>query len=252
MQNKLGNTLLTRTLLKKNGVWAALAVTAGLATAGLATAGLATAGLATAARAQTGMRLSVDGTTASTGVRLIGGRPYVPLADVARLMNGTVARRGSGYAISTGGMRGKIGQTLSNGKWRFTVISVDRAASYDSQFQPNKQSFAPKGDTEELIVVKCHLRNGQTSMQSAILSHEMPQDTALWDTQGASYEPMVFDKRGGETFEGPKMQPGAQTDFAVLFSVPKGMTPKNLVFSLQTYPGRIPGNGTNMRVSLAP
>ena len=240
-------------LLKKGGGWAALA---------------ALAGLATAALAQTGMRLIVDGKTASTDIRIIGGRPYVPLADMARAMNGTVGRKGNEYTIATGGAdtttptaaggadevrgaRGKIGQMLFNGKWRFMVVSVDRTAAYDSQYSPDKQKFTPAGDTEELVVVKCRLKNGQTSTQSAMLSSVHPHHIGLTDDQGTSYAPMAFDKRGGSSDEGPKMLPGAQTDFAVLFSVPKGTTLKDMVFSLQTAYDDYPDGGTDVRISLA-
>ena len=243
----------TDSLLKKAGWWAVLA---------------ATAGLATAALAQTGMRLIMDGKTASTDIRIIGGRAYVPLADMARAMNGTASRKGGEYTITTGsadtttptvaggagevhGTRGKIGQMLFTGKWRFMVVSVDRAAVYDSLYLADKQNFTPAGDTEELVVVKCRLKNGQTSTQSAMLSPIHPHNIALADDQGASYAPTAFDKRGGSTDEGPKMLPGAQADFVVLFSVPKGTTLKDMIFSLQNAYEDYPEGGTDVRISLA-
>lgn len=257
MQHEPMEPLVKKTLLKKSGVWAALVLTAGLATAALA---------------QTGMRLIVDGRTASSDVRIIGGRPFVPLADMARAMGGTAVRNGGTYRIVTGstdtttptttpdvaggasevrGTRGKVGQMLFTGKWRFMVVSVARAAAYDSQYLPDKQNFTPTGDTEELVVIKCRLKNGQTSTQTAMLSAVHPHNIALTDDQGSSYAPRDFDKRGGSTDEGPKMLPGAQTDFAVLFSVPKGTVLKDLVFSLQTAYDDYPDGGTDVRISLA-
>ena len=42
-----------------------------------------TAGAATAALALASARLTVGGQTVSTDIRILGGRPYVPLADMA-------------------------------------------------------------------------------------------------------------------------------------------------------------------------
>jgi hypothetical protein len=225
--------------------------------------------LATAALAQSSMRLMVHGKTASADIRLIGGRPYVPLADMARAMNGTAVKRQGGYEITMGGVdpttpqaagganevrgtSGKIGQVLFNGKWRFAVLSVARAATYDSQFLADKQTFTPAGETEELVVVRCRLKNGQRTAQKAMLSPIHPHNIALADDQGQSYAPKDFDKRGGDTDTGPSLLPGAQTEFALLFSVPRGTSLKDLVFSLQTAYDDYPDGGTDVRISLAP
>lgn len=236
-----------------------------------------TAGLATAAGAlgQVGLRLLVGGKTASTDVRIIGGRPYVPLADMAKAMNGTaVKHKGGGYEITLAsadtttpeagagsaapgganevrGTRGKIGQVLFNGKWRFSVLSVDRAATYDSQFLTHKNTFSPASDTEELIIVRCQMKNGQNKTKMAMIGSVHPHHTALTDDHGQSYAPMHYDKRGGHTDEGPNMLPGSQTEFAILFSVPKGTVLKDLVFSIQSAYEDYPDGGTDVRITLA-
>lgn len=229
----------------------------------------------TAVLALASLHVTVGGQTVSTDIRIIGGRPYVPLADMARAMKGTAVRHAGGsYEIkldsvdattatddtaspaSAGGadevhgMRGKIGQMLFTGKWRFSVLGVDRAAAYDSKFLEEKQNFTPKGDTDELIVVRCLLKNGQKSSATAMLSPIHPHNIGLTDDQGQSYSPTDFDKRGGSTDEGPHMLPGSQTEFAVLFSVPKGTKLKDLVFSLQNAYEDFPDGGTDVRISL--
>jgi len=235
-----------------------------------------TAGAATAALALASARLTVGGQTVSTDIRILGGRPYVPLADMARAMNGTAVRHAGGsYEIKRDGVdtttpsadvvtpapaggadevhgtRGKIGQMLFTGKWRFEVLGVDRAAAYDSKFLPDARNFTPAGDTEELVIVRCRLKNGQKTAQKAMLSPIHPHNIALTDNEGQSYAPTDFDKRGGSTDEGPNLLPGAQTDFAVLFSVPKGAALKDLVFSLQNAYEDTPDGGTDVRIALA-
>ncbi len=217
------------------------------------------------------LRLIVAGKTASTDIRLVDGRPYVPLSDMAKAMNGTVVKRKSGYEIVLGdvdkaaaepkavagganevhGTRGKIGEVLFNGKWRFSVLSVEHAASYDSQFLPDKRTFTPGGDTEELVLVHCRMKNGQNMTAVAMLSQIHPHNTALTDNQSQSYAPMDYDKRGGHTDEGPTMLPGSQTEFVIVFSVAKGTTLKDLVFSEQNL-DEAPDGGTDVRISLSP
>ena len=80
----------------------------------------------------------------------------------------------------------------------------------------------------------------------------LPHHTALADDQGQSYAPKHYDKRGGHTDEGPTMLPGSQTEFAILFSVPKGMVLKDLVFSVQNAYEDYPAGGTDLRITLAP
>jgi hypothetical protein len=233
---------------------------------------VATAALATAAGAlgQTALRLIVAGKTVSTDIRIIDGRPYVPLSDMAKAMNGALVKHKGGYEITLGsvdtttpeagavagganevrGTRGKIGQVLFNGKWRFSVLSVDHAASYDSQFLPEKRTFTPSGDTDELVLVRCRMKNGQNETKVAMLSPIHPHHTALTDNQGQSYAPVDYDKRGGHTDEGPTMLPGSQTEFAIVFSVPKGTVLKDLVFSVQNFE-ETPDGGTDVRITLA-
>lgn len=231
------------------------------------------AAIATAAGAlgQAALHLTIAGKTASTDIRIIEGRAYVPLSDMARAMHGSaVKHKGGGYEITMGGVdttipeaaavpgganevqgtRGKIGQVLFNGKWRFSVLSVDHAASYDSQFLPEKRTFTPSGDTEELVVIRCRMKNGQNETKVAMLSPIHPHHTAIADSQGQSYAPVDYDKRGGHTDEGPTMLPGSQTDFAILFSVPKGAVLKDLVFSIQNFE-ESPDGGTDVRITLA-
>ena len=232
-----------------------------------------TLGLATAAGGLGQARLSliISGKTASSDVRIIDGRPFVPLSDMAKAMNGTAVKHKGGYEITLGsvdtstpeanpvagganevhGTRGKIGQVIFTGKWRFSVLSVDHAASYDSQFLSAKRTFTPSGNSEELVIVRCRMKNGQNVTKVAMLSPIHPHHTALTNNQEESFAPIDYDKRGGHTDEGPTMLPGSQTEFAILFSVPKGSVLKDLVFSVENVE-ESPEGATDVRISLAP
>jgi len=232
--------------------WVAIALTFALAANALALA-------------QTGVRLLVAGKTVSSDVRVINGKAYVPLVDMAKAMNGTVVKNGDAYAIQTGGSggsgeiagganeikgtRGALGQMVFTGKWRFEAVSVSHAASYESQYLPTHYTFAPSG-SDELVIVQCKLKNAQTSTQKAILSSIHPHNIALTDDQAQSYAPLGFDKRSAALDEGPNMLPGSETDFSVIFSVPKGVKLKDLVFSLQVAYDDYPNGGTDVRISL--
>src|SRR5437660_4786673 len=82
--------------------------------------------------AQGGARLQISGHTTAADVRMIGGKPYVSLSDMARALGMTVVKKPGGYAlIAAGGAnevaaraRGKIGDELFTGDWRFRVSAV--------------------------------------------------------------------------------------------------------------------------------
>src|SRR5689334_457235 len=100
-------------------------------------AGLAVGVGATAALAQAGRTLILNGEVASRDVRVIDGRPYVPVADVAKALGQTVVTRGGGWEITAAGganqiqgLQGKIGDTLFDGRWRFQVVAVEPVDSY--------------------------------------------------------------------------------------------------------------------------
>ena len=144
---------------------------------------------------QAGLKLFIAGKTASSDIRIIDGKPYVPLANMAKAMNGSTGKhKGGGHKITlcggdtttpeagavagganeVRGTRGKVGQVLFNGKWRFSVLGIDHAASYDSQFLPAKRAFTPAGDSDELVIARCKMKNGQNATQVAILSQIYP------------------------------------------------------------------------------
>lgn len=217
------------------------------------------------ALAESGVRLAYHGKTVSHDIRMIDGHAYVPLSDMARAVGGRAVKDADGFTIQTdvadptlpvgganqvNGKRGTLGQMLNVGKWRFEAIGVDRAGTYESRYLPEVRTFEPVGTNEELVIVRCRIKNAQTVQMAAMLSSVHPHNTALADDQGQSYAPLGFDKHTGSTDESPMMLPGAQTDFAAIFSVPKGTKLKDLVFSLQNAYEDTPDGGTDVRISL--
>ncbi|HEX8237583.1 MAG TPA: hypothetical protein VF600_16620 [Abditibacteriaceae bacterium] len=92
----------------------ALALTVALGTSG------------TVAWAATSSKLVTNGKVASTSVRVIDGKAYVPLSDVATSLGMAVVKNGGDYEIKkagganqVGNMNGKVGDVLFDGKWRF-------------------------------------------------------------------------------------------------------------------------------------
>jgi hypothetical protein len=225
-----------------------------------------TLGAAAAALAQAGRTLVLNGQVASQDVRMIGGRPYVPLADIAKALGQQLVSTPGGYEITAAGganqvegLRGKIGDVLFDGKWRFQVLDVKQTDSYamknkstndygvyNSTAEFTDNTFRPKPGNS-LIVIQCRLKNGVKQNQ-ALWRPNSDTHTALADDQGQSYPPIAYDIPEGPPFESQELLPGAALDFAVLFTVPPGTHLKDLVFTLRT----ISSKGDEVRVSLAP
>jgi hypothetical protein len=204
---------------------------------------------------------------ASHDVRLIDGRPYVPVADVARALGQSVVTRAGGYEIAAAGganqiqgLQGKIGDTLFDGKWRFQVLAVEPVDSYPlknkvntdySVFQSTAELtdgvFRPKAG-QQLIVARCRVKNGLKDQNQALWWANVDTHTALADDRGESYPPIAVDAPEGGPFQGKPLLPGAGMDLAVLFAVPEGTKLKDMVFTLRT----ISDKGKDVRVSLAP
>ena len=230
--------------------------------------GLLIGGAATVWAAGTGVKLIFNGKVASTNVKTMDGKAYVPLTDVAKSLDMVVVKVPGGYEIKKAGgatpisgLKGKIGDVLFDGKWRFQVISAGPVESYtmkhDSEidyaiYNPvaelnnDTMTFTPKG-ARELIAVKCRVTNGRNDTHS-LWVYNNDTRTALADTEGESHPPIAYDMDQSEPFNSKKLLPGAKTDFTVLFSVPEGTQLKDLVFTLKTIDNNDKGN--DVRVSL--
>ncbi len=237
----------------------------GIATVALLLLGLAAAGLRAPALAA--LSLIMNGQVASTDVRVIGGRAYAPISDVARAMGMVAVRRPAGFEIIEAGganqvqgaLQGKVGDVLFDGKWRFQVMSVSQVPSYTmvthsppdyavyhsiAEHDLGTHVFMPKPGFK-LIAMRCRVVNGLREKQALwVASAEVR--TALADTEGSSYPPIAYDFDGAP-IQSRELLPGAKLDFVTLFSIPQGAQPKDLVFTIRN----IRDKGTDVRVSLS-
>ena len=212
-------------------------------------------------------KLYINGQVASTNLRVIDGRSYAPVAEVAKALGATIATREDGYEIVMPGganqvngvAQGKIGDELFTGQWRFQVVSVQQAGDqYKERYYQMLRTIKPKGPGETLVVVNCRLKNGTKQTKTPLVTERIPGNTALADDKEHSYGPLDYDAAQGEgdkimSYAGADLLPGAAMEFALVFSVPKGTVAKALVYSVQVYPDSV-GKAPNadVRVNLAP
>lgn len=208
-------------------------------------------------------KLIMNGKLASTDVRMISGRPYVPLADIAKAQGMVVLKRDGAYEIAAAGganqlagqKQGKMGDELFTGKWKIQITGYQQLQEYTEKFCQDRRTLYPSAANEMLVVVNCRIKNGIKEAKSPILSERMPGNTLLADDQGGSYPPIDFDaaQLSGKMadYAAKRLLPGAGADFALVFSVPADTKPKSLVFSVLSYPDDVGGKGTDVRVELS-
>lgn len=216
---------------------------------GLLIAGVLSASAALAWIGAESNRLYINNRVASNDVIVRNGAAYVPVRDVAAALDMSVEKRADGFALVRAGganqlegLRGKIGDDLFNGRYRFKVIKVVRGRVYTKQFSGHDDVEAHAG--KEMVAVVCRLKNGTNQTQTVDL---MPgKNTALTDEDSHSFLP--FTGLANDPPErAPKLLPGAATDFAIVFEVPEPAVLKDLVFSVQDFSNK---PGQDFRVSL--
>ncbi len=217
-------------------------------------------------------KLVMNGKTASTKVKIVGGGAYVPLADVARALGMVVVRRGDAYELKKPGgaspiqgvTQGKIGDVLFDGKWRFQVLGLQMPAAftmktpgedYDyanrSKFDSATRTFHP-APGYKLVVLQCRVTNAvneKRTLWTAISDKRI--NTALTDTQGGSHSPIAYDFEGGP-IQSKWLVPGAILNFPVVLSVPQDARLKDLIFSLKNNQNDDPINDVRVSLGVTP
>lgn len=207
---------------------------------------------------ETGSKLFVEGQLASSDVRTIDGVRYVPLKDVAAAMHlhvipyqGGINLTQEGGANQVEGLHGVVGgNEINTGKWRFWAKSVQQVTTYTEKYSTDHNTITPGNAGEVLFVIDCRIKNATTSNQEMIFTRHMDGHDALTDDQEHSFEPFDFDAYNQNgAYGGPTLLPGAAGEFALVFSVPQGTTPKDLVFTILASPADT-GKGTDLRISI--
>ena len=166
--------------------------------------------------------------------RMIDGSVYVKLSDVAKALNQTVTNQGGTYMVAPAGganmlqgTKGKKGEELFTGKWKFTVTDVQRTDSYMLRFADSKfELTADPG--QDLVVVTCRFKNAVN--KTVYMYFNGLQNTSLTDMKEQSHKPKWMDVGGGVA---SNMLPGSAKDFAIVFSVPEGAEEKDLVYTVE-------------------
>jgi hypothetical protein len=165
---------------------------------------------------------------------MIEGNVYVKLSDVAKALNQNVSTQGGTYIVAPAGganmiqgTKGKKGEELFTGKWKFTVTDVQRVDKYMLRFADSK--FEMTADSgQDLVVVTCRFKNAVN--KSVNMYFNGLQNTSLTDMSEQSYKPKWMDVSGGVA---SVMLPGSAKDFAIVFSVPEGTEEKDLVYTVE-------------------
>lgn len=194
---------------------------------------------------QESKKLYLNGQVASTDLRIIDGRSYVPVADVAKALDFTIQKREDGYElVKSGGAgqiangnKGKLGDEIFTGQWRFKVQSIDHAKHYDVKYSTYsyQRSFDAK-DGFEYVVLNCQVKNGRTEKDELVFGKWEGSNTALTDATEQAYEPAFVDVKETEGAPvGVSFIPGSAINFVLVFEVPAGTKVKDLIFTAIRY-----------------
>lgn len=196
-------------------------------------------------------QVRIEGKVATNDVITRNGKTYVPISDVAKALGMTVVKTGSGWdlvraggANMVQGLRGKVGEELFNGKYRFTVVKVFRGASYKPQFAKLGFDLTPASPEGEIVAIHCKLKNG--TKEAVTFDLLMGKNTALTDEKEQSYG--AYNGASADVVHrGPRVIPGAAVDFALTFEIPKDAVLKDLVFTVNDLTAK---DSPDFRISL--
>ncbi|HVT11379.1 MAG TPA: DUF4352 domain-containing protein [Fimbriimonadaceae bacterium] len=178
--------------------------------------------------------LTVNGKSVSTDFIEKGGRTYVPLADVAKVLDMKVAKNGSGYTLEPvgganqlEGLHGKVGELLRTPEFTFEVKKVTMDPHYHKQFGDGTVDAQHPGST--IVAIQIRMKN---ATNKAVFLNPFGQNmTALTDQDEHAYTQYT----GGWADVPPgdhQMIPGSAIDFALVFEMPTKEKVKDLVYEV--------------------
>lgn len=207
-----------------------------------------------AAAYQSALKLVFNGKTVSTNVKIIGGQPYVPVADVAKALDLSVVKKPGGYEmVAAGGAGpiagnnvGKMGETIFTGNYRFDLLSIERKSEYQLKYaDAHEWTRTEAKDNMELIVATCRIKNAMKSKATLVFGKWEGNNTCLATADEQTYSPVAYgyDVKMTEHFpDGASFLPGAAINFCLVFEVPKGTKVKDLIFTAMQYEYRNPSD----------
>jgi hypothetical protein len=228
----------------------------------LALMGIGALGIVGVAWAQSKVKLVINGNPVYTTTRVIGGKTYVPLNDVATALKMKVYPQGGQIVLRPAGganqlntkFSGKIGEELFTGKFRFIVTDVQETQLYNKRWvnRYNTGKTVEAADGEKLVVITARLTNGtKVKDEWAFTTGNWAGNTALTDMDARAYQPYEYDVAADENAPlGAIALPGASVPFALVFRVPQNAQIKDLVYTIVRYQTRADNKGTDVRVSL--
>jgi hypothetical protein len=228
---------------------------------------------AAAIAAPKSLKLYMNGAAVSTDVRVINGVAYAPISSMAKALKQPVTRVGDGYRIGAAGgtyqisgLRGKLGDKLSDGVWQLTFSNLREEKMYTDRntvrpFGGTQRVYTPDG-SDKLYVIDIIAKNIRSQRMALSLARGDKFNTSLAGMDGTAVPVKSFDFRSGDG--GPYgaggqsditgfILPGAQQKFSAIFSVPSDFDPKDLVFTI-AYNFEVGGiyKTTDFRVALKP
>ncbi|MBC8143727.1 MAG: hypothetical protein H7Y38_20040, partial [Armatimonadetes bacterium] len=217
--------------------------------------------------AQGSAKLTVMRNTVPTDARKIGGKVYVPIADVAKAMGWKLTVSGNRISLqppalaAPGGntslneaRSGAVGEEIRTALNRFQVTKITETQKHDRRYVNGIGSAAPviAGTGEKLVVLDCVLTNATNAREEYCFSRDRyAGNTALLSESGESLQPTAIDVAADELVPPGAFAPaGANIQFALVFRVPATWQPKALVYTITRYRDRDAKKGTDVRVNL--
>lgn len=167
-----------------------------------------------------------------------------------------------GGANEVQGTRGKLGQLLFTGKWRFQAIRVNPASpTYILKTPRSEQDYAKYHDVADFddnshtftakqgytfITVDCYAKNGQPKVEQLDFFSDA-QNTAITDNQSNGYPPIAIDMITKGVWVTKNLLQGSGETITFVFAVPEGTTPQDLIVTLKNWEDH---KGKDVRISL--
>lgn len=214
---------------------------------------------------QQSQALFMYGRQVSQDIRVIDGKAYVPVDDVARALAFDVRSTPQGLELFVPGgaegmniaHTGRLGDDIFTGEWRVQITAVEEMTAFSYQFHsgpPRRQFILPAG--QKFIVVTGRIANGTNERVEVLFDTRADRygNTALTTPTGEATSPLDFDVLLSSVAGawGADALPGAAINFRIVFQVPQDFEYRDLIFSIARTRDvmRVSEAATNVRIRL--